>query len=130
MRKCFSKQHTKGKNNVFIYVFAYCPVELEDAIERHRKKLVIVEGKNDKAALEKLGFTKIVCVDGTPEYKLIESIHEKEILILTDLDKEGRKKYAALSHQFKQRGVSINNDIRNLLFKTKIRQIEGLHLFQ
>ena len=99
---------------------------LKKVILQSRNLPVIVEGKKDRHSLEKLGFVEIVCINRLPLYKLVENIRAKEVLILTDLDSEGRKIYSELQKQLSARGIRINNHLRKLLFKTEIRQIEGL----
>lgn len=89
--------------------------------------LVIVEGINDKKALHSLGIKKIKTCKHKAIYKLVEEISDKEVIILTDLDKEGKKLYSKLNHELNQRGIYINNKLRHFLFKnTKLRQIEGM----
>ena len=92
------------------------------------QKPIIVEGKKDKAALNKLGLTKIFTIK-VPLFKLCENISKKynEVIILTDLDKEGRKLYSKLKENLERNGVKIDNSFRHFLFKeTKLTQIEGL----
>jgi len=43
---------------------------------RASNKLILVEGKNDKAALNELGITNILTVSRTPAYKTVEKINE------------------------------------------------------
>ncbi len=91
--------------------------------------LIIVEGKKDKAALKKLGISNIIELDKKPLFKIVEEVYEssKECIILTDLDKEGKKIYGKLNHDLQARGIKINNELRHFLFKgTKLRQIEGI----
>ena len=90
------------------------------------KKSIIVEGIKDKKALEHFGIKKIITLKGKPIYKVIEDFSEKEVIILTDLDKEGKKLYSKLKQGLTQRGVEVDNKFREFLFKTKLRQIEGL----
>lgn len=95
---------------------------------RTSKKLIIVEGKKDKAALEKLGITNVVAILRKPLYSFIESIDAEEVIILTDLDKEGRKLYHTLKQGLQAQGVKVDNYFREYLFKSsKITQIEGLY---
>ena len=96
------------------------------AIEKEKDALVIVEGKKDSLALKKLGFERILTLKGEPLYKIAEQVSEKRVLVLTDLDVEGKKIYAAIVCQLRTRGVRVDDTLRNLLFKTKLRQIEGL----
>ncbi|MFA5887839.1 MAG: hypothetical protein WC852_03970 [Candidatus Nanoarchaeia archaeon] len=88
--------------------------------------LIIVEGSNDRKALNELGLSNIIILKDKPLYKLVESIEEKQVAVLTDLDEEGKKLYHELKQEFSQRGVMINDKLRLLLFKTQLRQIEGL----
>jgi len=91
---------------------------------------VIVEGKKDEEALRKIGFLgKIMTLKGRPLYKVVESVKENEVMILTDLDKEGKRLYSILSKGLRDRGIKIDNRLRELLFKTKLRQIEGIDTY-
>ena len=97
------------------------------AIEQYKGELVLVEGKNDRAALESLGFNRVHSINANmPSYEIVEGIKEKKVLILTDLDKEGKQIYARLRKDLEKRGVIIDDTLRHLLFKTELRQIEGL----
>jgi len=94
---------------------------------RASNKLILVEGKNDKAALNELGITNILTVSRTPAYKTVEKIKQKEVIILTDLDKEGKKLYSVLRHQLQKHGIKIDLVFREFLFKkTDLTNIEGL----
>ncbi|MBN2367438.1 toprim domain-containing protein [Candidatus Woesearchaeota archaeon] len=104
--------------------------ELLDEIDRLRTScnLIIVEGKKDRAALSRLEITNIRELN-KPIFQEIEDIaqSEKEVVILTDLDKEGKKLYAKLKSGLSERGVKIDDRFRDFLFKnTSLTQIEGL----
>lgn len=91
--------------------------------------LIIVEGKKDRKALEKLGLTNIIELSKKPLYQIVEEVSESnnECLILTDLDKKGKELYGRLNSDLQRRGVKVNNKLREFIFKnTKIRQIEGI----
>jgi len=95
-------------------------------------KAIVVEGKNDEAALRALGLTKeIYQLSKKPLFEVIEGVSEKEreVIILTDLDKEGKKLYGTLSSGLQNHGVRIDNKFREWLFRnTKVRQIEGIKI--
>ena len=94
--------------------------------------LVIVEGKKDKSALQKLGINNIIELNKKPLFAIVEEISNsnKECIILTDLDKEGRHLYSKLNSDLQKNGVKVNNKFREFLFKnTKLRQIEGLRSY-
>ena len=87
--------------------------------------LVIVEGKKDQKALQELGVEKVMTLD--THHKLVEKVTEKEVVLVVDLDKEGKKLYGKLKDMFSRRGVKVNDKLRHYLFKnTTLRQIEGL----
>ncbi len=93
---------------------------------KNNNYLVIVEGKKDKRALNGLGITKVIFLENKPLFKIVEDIDEKEVVILTDLDAEGRKLFNKLRYQLQRRGIKLHNKIREDLFKSKLRHIEGL----
>lgn len=108
--------------------------ELENFIEKIKSSevLIIVEGKKDRAALEKFGITNIVELSKKPLFQVVEEIasSNEECIILTDLDKKGRELYGKLNSQLQANGVKVNNKFREFLFKhTKLRQIEGLYSY-
>ena len=88
--------------------------------------LVVVEGKKDKKALGDLGVENVMVLDAL--YKTVEHIEkEKEVVLLVDLDKEGKKIYSKLNEVLVQRGVTVDNRFREFLFEsTQLRQIEGM----
>lgn len=105
--------------------------ELSEWINKIRDSdaIIVVEGREDKAALNRLGICNIVQLNKRALYKVVEELIEKgkEVIILTDLDKKGKQLYGRLNHDLQRFGVKIDNRFRNFLFKhTKLRQIEGL----
>ena len=105
--------------------------EFLDFIDKIRASniMVIVEGKKDKIALEKLGINNIVELSKKPIFQIVEEIADSndECIILTDLDKEGKQLYSKLNANLQKHGVKVNNRFREFLFKnTKLRQIEGI----
>ena len=99
--------------------------EVYELIDKLKNVLVIVEGKKDKKALEEVGFRKVVSLNKSL-YEVVEEINEKKVLVLTDLDKKGKQIYGKLKKDLNKKGVVVDDKLRNLLFKTKLRQIEGL----
>lgn len=105
--------------------------ELNEEINKLKKtnKLIIVEGKKDKEALEKFGLKNIIQLNKKPLFQIIEDISNKnkECVILTDLDKKGKQLYGKLNSGLCRYGVKVDNKFREFLFKhTKLRQIEGI----
>lgn len=88
---------------------------------------VIIEGKKDKLALEELGLSKIITLHKKPIFQIMEELKAEEVVILTDLDKEGKKLYGKLCQECTRLGIKVNNKLRNFLLKeTELSCIEGL----
>lgn len=99
---------------------------LAQELEKAKSKLVLVEGIKDKRALESLGFRRVITLKNRPLFEIVESIEEKEIVLLTDLDTEGKKLFSILRKEFQKRGIKVNIKLRLELFKSGYRQIEAL----
>jgi 5S rRNA maturation endonuclease (ribonuclease M5) len=96
-------------------------------IEQKKDLLTICEGKNDRAALHKLGFTNVMTLEKAALYQVVERVDKgARIQLLVDLDAHGRELYSRLNSDFRQRGVFIDNELREVLFRTPVRQIEDL----
>lgn len=87
---------------------------------------IIVEGRKDRLSLNKFGLKNIFMLN-KPLYLVIEGIDSKTVAILTDLDYEGRKLYHNLKSAFSSRGINIDDKLRLLLFKAKVKNIESLY---
>ncbi|PIN73015.1 hypothetical protein COV22_01675 [Candidatus Woesearchaeota archaeon CG10_big_fil_rev_8_21_14_0_10_47_5] len=103
---------------------------LANPIERALKLdcAVIVEGIRDKRALKTLGFRHVFTIN-KPLYALAEEVAScyKQVIILTDLDAEGKRLYRRLKRELQRLGVRIEDGFRLAILRhTKIRQIEGL----
>ena len=93
---------------------------MEEDFQKHIRSLItenvliVVEGVKDKNALNSFGITNIITLN-SPLFSVVEHVAEKtkECVVLTDLDKEGKKLYAKLSSDLQRHGVKINNKFRN-----------------
>ncbi|MBW2963679.1 hypothetical protein KY306_02805 [Candidatus Woesearchaeota archaeon] len=104
--------------------------EILGHLNRIKDKLVIVEGFKDKRALQSFGIKRIKILKGRALYRVVEEVTDKDVVLLVDLDRAGKKLYAVLKDKFSQRGVRVDDKLREYLFKeTKLRQIEGLKRF-
>ena len=76
--------------------------------------LIIVEGKKDKIALQKLGLNNIIELSKKPLFQIVEEVSSSndECLILTDLDKKGKQLYSTLNTNLQKHGIKINNKFR------------------
>lgn len=98
--------------------------ELVSVIEKNL--LVVVEGIKDERSLKMLGVERIMVLKG-PLFSVVEKFaNEKEIVLLTDLDGEGKKLFSVLRKDAQKHGVKVNEKLRKLLFKTDLRHIEGI----
>ncbi len=88
--------------------------KLEKILRDLEDKVVVVEGKRDEKALKSLGVKNIIAINGRPLYRVAEiaSESEKEIVILTDFDKEGRAIEKRLKNLLQARGKHPNSKLR------------------
>jgi len=105
--------------------------ELIEEIEKLKNSgcIIIVERKKDKFALEIFGIENILTLSRKPLFSIIEDVvkKNKEVVILTDLDRKGKQLYGRLNSGLQKFGVKVNNTFREFLFReTKLRQIEGI----
>ena len=108
---------------------------LLEEIEKIKKEnlLIVVEGKKDKSALEQIGLKNIFVLDENGKSLLIKieeiSQRDKECIILTDFDKKGKEIYKLVKSELLQKGITLNNKLRNLLLKSHLSHIEGIFTF-
>lgn len=91
-------------------------------------KIIIVEGKKDREALESLGIENIITLK-KPLYCIVEEVAEKSkgAVILTDFDKKGKELYGRLKKDLSRNGVKVDSHFREFLQKsTRLSHIEGL----
>ena len=97
------------------------------------EKYVVVEGSKDKSALMKIGIPRErIATINKPVYAVAESLSTKtkDVIILTDLDPEGKKLYRSLKTNLANQGIKVDNKFREFLFKsTKLSHIEGIHTY-
>lgn len=111
------------------------PVLIKEWLEnlQSSSKPIIVEGKRDKQALLNIGIQKSRIITlNKPLFEISEQTAKKtnKVIILTDLDKEGKKLYKKLKTELSTLGVEIDNKFREFLFKhTKISHIEGIDTY-
>jgi len=110
--------------------------KLARELEKAKSNLTIVEGKNDKSALEELGFQNIFVIHETGKSlgEKIEQIQQlcskkDKACILTDFDKKGKQMYLLLKSKLSESGVKMDNTLRGFLLKEKISHIEGLSTY-
>lgn len=107
--------------------------EILEIIEQIQEEdiLIIVEGKKDKAALERLSLNSFV-LHGKDFFHRIQEIadHNKEVLILTDFDKEGKMLYGRIAKELEKYRIKVNQKYREFFQKrTMLSQIEGMDTY-
>jgi 5S rRNA maturation endonuclease (ribonuclease M5) len=97
--------------------------------------IIVVEGKNDKAALEHFNIKNIIVLNGKDIWNRCEEIatrikqnnDKEEVVILTDFDAKGKELYGKISKNLTRLGIRINKEYREWFQKrTKLSHIEGL----
>lgn len=89
--------------------------KLQKIIKDIGDTLIIVEGIKDKRALSKLGFKNVLAISGKSIFFLVEKIKSKKVksvVVLTDFDKEGEKKFKILSRILQSNKIKTNYFIR------------------
>jgi len=103
--------------------------ELLNILEKNKSKQTIVEGKRDKKVLCLLNFTNIITIE-KGIYETVESLKEKEVLILTDFDSEGKQIAKKFNNFLQNLGYKADKETRRkigfLFAKLKIKKIEEL----
>lgn len=94
---------------------------------RDSEALIIVEGKKDLIALNKLGIFNVITLSKSL-CLVVEDVAKRysQAVILTDLDKEGQDLCKKLKHGLQRHGVKVNTRFREFLFTTRLTQIEGI----
>ncbi|MDI6825924.1 MAG: toprim domain-containing protein [Candidatus Aenigmarchaeota archaeon] len=83
-----------------------------------RESSIIVEGKRDKEALEKLGIEDIFDISGKSLEELSKILDKnKKYIILTDFDSEGNKKNKIISKIFEKNKIVFDPRLRWLFKK-------------
>jgi 5S rRNA maturation endonuclease (ribonuclease M5) len=91
---------------------------------------VVVEGKKDKKVLEAIGFSKFIEISGKSLEDVVEKIlsfKTKQVIVLTDFDKEGENIFSQLHNILSHYKIKVNHTVRNKFKSLKIRQIEELN---
>lgn len=103
-------------------------ISLERVIDDSKDFTFIVEGKRDKAVLTELGIKNVVSISGQSLEGLVEKLDEKnDVVILTDFDREGKKKAEKLKRLLRSYHIRTKENVRKFFKKSlKITKIEEL----
>ena len=98
-----------------------------------RGKTLIVEGMKDEKALKTLGLNNIIKINRKPLYQVAQEVSRaktKEVVILTDFDRDGRALAAKLMRLFRPYKIRVNKRLRRKIMEFGKPEIENLSLFQ
>ncbi len=105
--------------------------ELEELRELSQELPIIVEGRRDEEALRCLGVdAEFFYVSSSPFYELCDTIAENysDVILFTDIDREGRKLAGKLKRYLGERGIRVNEKYRlSLLGMLDTHQVENLY---
>ena len=108
-------------------------LELVQKLNRQSTKIpILVEGKNDRIALEKLGIHgDIVCIKSSGHilYDILEDISAEEIILLVDFDDYGKSLAKTIIQHLEKKRIKVNaNFWRRLkaLVHRDVKDIEGV----
>ncbi len=100
---------------------------------KEEEGVILVEGQNDIDSLVNLGInTRIIAVSQYNIFDVIESISEKEVIVLTDFDKKGSflfKKYVKELHSSGKKVITIYYKELKKYLKKYITGIEQIYVF-
>lgn len=106
-----------------------------DFLEKLRgsSALFIVEGKKDAEALSSLGIDKTFRISGrsidTAAEDIVNELKPESVIILTDFDREGKRKAEKLETFLRFSGIKIETRVRkifkNIMRVTEIEELKG-----
>jgi len=105
--------------------------EFSNLVKKSGNILFIVEGKKDKKALLNLGIKNILDISGRRLTDIVDCIlssNFRQIVVLTDFDREGKKKHKILVKLFEINGIKVNSQLRRKFISLfKIHKIEEIN---
>ncbi|ABR54565.1 2,5-diamino-6-hydroxy-4-(5-phosphoribosylamino)pyrimidine 1-reductase [Methanococcus vannielii SB] len=97
---------------------------------------VLIEGKKDAESLKNLGISgRFIFVSRTPIFQIADTLKKEgilEVILLTDFDKAGKKYAREILSEFQNRGIKVNNILRNELLKYSrgdLKDIESIYAY-
>ncbi len=107
--------------------------QVQRLVERYRDSFIVVEGKADVLALERLGLSRVyeiyqdmVSVRLRVQQLLASMKGDEPVIILTDFDRRGKQLFVLLCHLFADYGKRIDPLFRGVVKQTGILYIEDL----
>lgn len=88
--------------------------------------IILVEGRKDVEALNELGFKNVKALKRKALTRFVESLDNKNVALLMDTDKEGRKLTKKLVTLLQDKGFRVTKKYWYWLKNLKISHVEGL----
>jgi 5S rRNA maturation endonuclease (ribonuclease M5) len=99
--------------------------KLRRLLQKMEESVVLVEGKRDKKALEKLGCPRVITVSGRVRDVCETLRNEDRVIIATDLDRRGNEIARKAREELEGCSVTADSETRVLLARIlKIRYFE------
>jgi len=107
--------------------------EIQKVLDSLKGNILIVEGRKDESALRSLGIRHIVKINSRPIAKVatdVDSMAEKhknrEVIVLTDFDRTGRRLASQIRLLLQSRKIHANSRIRRDVMNLGISRIEEM----
>ena len=107
--------------------------DIQRVLDELKDEILIVEGRKDVKALRSLGLEHIMPVNSRPIEKVVtdmESLMEKhksrEVIVLTDFDRAGRRLASRFNLALQSRKIHANSRIRRDVMNLGIKKIEEM----
>jgi 5S rRNA maturation endonuclease (ribonuclease M5) len=108
-------------------------IELVQKLGRQSTKIpILVEGKNDRIALRRLGIRgEIMCIknSGNILYDILDDISSPEIILLVDFDRYGISLAKNITQHLETKRIKVNTNFwrrLNALVRRDVKDVEGI----
>ena len=103
---------------------------LRDFLDSLGDSVILVEGRKDKAALVSWGVKEENIVELKTGLSILETVEalsgQKDVVILTDMDRAGKGLRRRLLTMFGQYGITEDKGPRDLFARLRLSHVEGL----
>jgi len=101
------------------------------ALNNEENSIIVVEGRNDRRALEYWGVKLPIVTFRGPIFQFVEYLEAKyttavQIILLVDCDKEGKELEKKLKQAFREKGFKVNVHFWLQLMRFGVTYVEGL----
>jgi 5S rRNA maturation endonuclease (ribonuclease M5) len=106
----------------------YFLIKLRQFNQKHPNWAVLVEGKRDRKALERLGIENVIDLKGRKFHDVAEYLSEnfRGVVLLMDFDPEGEEIFNKLSRILKGYGLKVDGSFREELRQTGVKFVEKI----